>query len=150
MYWLSDLTTNNTQNIQNIFPTVTLEQDNADWWFNLDDKIRLKGNSFTWIYLYPGLVSFVYIPLNPIIVITDTHQFNRQSIASKIPQNTLNWGIHIISGNGISIILDSELGKQRFREVQYQELLTYREMIRVPKRYRLPLHLFVDKAIKSF
>ena len=146
MYWLSDLTTNNTLNVQNMFPCTTLEKDNLELWFNLDDKTRLKENSFVWIYLYPGMVSLVYVPLNPIIVITDT-QIMRLSTNVDLPQNIIAWGLHIISGYGNSIVLDSRLGEQRFREIQSQEVLNYREMIRVPNKYKLPLHSFVNKII---
>ena len=146
MYWLSDLTTNNTLNVQSMFPCTTLEKDNLELWFNLDDKTRLKENSFVWIYLYPGMVSLVYVPLNPIIVITDT-QIMRLSTNVDLPQNIIAWGLHIISGYGNSIVLDSRLGEQRFREIQRQEILNYREMIRVPNKYKLPLHSFVNKII---
>ena len=148
MYWLRDLTTNNMQNIENMFPMVTLEEDDPERWINFDE---LDGLEYVWMYLYPGLVSLVYIPSSYVTEFNGGRVwFHRERNKTVIHSSTSAWGIKLVTGYGITVILDEGFYEKRFARPNLQELIRYQSMIACPARYEQPIHRFLRKLIRNW
>lgn len=148
MYWLRDLTTNNMQNIENMFPMVTLEEDDPERWINFDE---LDGLEYVWMYLYPGLVSLVYIPSSYVTEFDGGRVWFHQDMnKTVIHSSTSAWGIKLVTGYGITVILDEGFYEKRFARPTLQELIRYQSMIACPARYEKPIHRFLRKVIRNW
>ena len=147
MFWLRDLSTDNMQNIENMFPMVTLEHDDPERWVDFDE---LNGLEYVWLYLYPGLVSLVYIPSSYVTEFDGGRVwFYRENNKVIIHSSTSAWGIKMVTGHGNIVILDELLYEKRFAYPTLEEIVWYKAMIDCPTRYQKPIHRFVNKILKN-